>query len=823
MRFYFKFIVIITLILSIVAGATTAIVYYYQDDIEQIVINELNKVLIHPLEIEDVEISVLNSFPYTSIDLKNIKAIDGFGKDTLLEVENLSLAFNVIDLYNKDYNIQEVVLKNGSASIYYSNGKPNYQIWKIKNDSSSSANTNLSLNNILLKNFKIEFTNENDIKSIVTNKNTKLQLGINQGVTQILIEADIINEELILNDLNLLTNKEIELKSTILVDSIGQSISLLFDTEHLNFTSDIINNNENLLVELKTETIDIEQIVKIIPKQFATYIKNYKAKGSTKVNLNYNRKKNQDPILKIEFDANNFSGHYLDYKLSDATFSGSFNDNTKQNKIEINALKALLNNNLFEAEINIDNLDNPNLKIDLNTKIELSNLDKFNIKIPFHLLQGNAKINLKYDGKIGLKNKYQLDIAMAEKEAKVVLKNIVLQQKPNSLKLYNGFANLKLINEQLITDSVSFKMAQKSDIRFNGAFDNIFKYLFLKNAPLRIAGKLDSDWILVDELINTDSTINEGQEKQKINFPKNIIGSLKVNFTDLSYDKFHMRNFSTDLTYNNQLLKAKNIFLESMSGNIESNLSIQQLENKNIRLISSSQMNQINVRQLFYEFHNFGQKTMRHKHLRGTISSEIYFRNEWDPYFNTLDDRMYSFIDLKIEDGQLLDFEPLTMMSDYIALSELKRIKFSTLENQIEIKEGKIEIPFMEIYSSATDIAISGTHTFENEMDYDIKVLLNEILSNKFKRKNKKKKTNEFGVIEDDGVKGLTFFLKMSGTVDNPKITPGTIKLRESLKEGFKKEKKEFKNILKKEFNKNKSNEQEVENTDYNNLIEWEE
>jgi len=101
--------------------------------------------------------------------------------------------------------------------------------------------------------------------------------------------------------------------------------------------------------------------------------------------------------------------------------------------------------------------------------------------------------------------------------------------------------------------------------------------------------------------------------------------------------------------------------------------------------------------------------------------------------------------------------------------------------------------------------------------------LLNEILSNKFKRKNKKKKTNEFGVIEDDGVKGLTFFLKMRGTVDNPKITPGTIKLRESLKEGFKKEKKEFKNILKKEFNKNKSNEQEVENTDYNNLIEWEE
>ena len=184
---------------------------------------------------------------------------------------------------------------------------------------------------------------------------------------------------------------------------------------------------------------------------------------------------------------------------------------------------------------------------------------------------------------------------------------------------------------------------------------------------------------------------------------------------------------------------------------------------------------------------------------------------------------MYSFIDLKIEDGQLLDFEPLSMMSDYIALDELKRIKFSTLENQIEIKEGKIEIPFMEIYSSAAVIAISGTHSFENIMDYELKVLLNEILSNKFRRENKKKKTSEFGVIEDDGVKGIMLPLKMEGHVDDPKITPGTIKLGESLKDGFKKEKKEFKNILKNEFDKNKGYKQEIENTDYNNLIEWEE
>ena len=180
---------------------------------------------------------------------------------------------------------------------------------------------------------------------------------------------------------------------------------------------------------------------------------------------------------------------------------------------------------------------------------------------------------------------------------------------------------------------------------------------------------------------------------------------------------------------------------------------------------------------------------MRHKHLKGKIDSEIYLRNEWDNSFNPIDNRLYSFIDVKIVNGELLDFEPLMMMSDYISVEELKRIKFSTLENQIEIKNNIIEIPFMEIYSTAIDIAGSGTHSFDNVMDYEFKILLNEILGNKFRRKNKKR-LSEFGVVQDDGIKGMTMFLKMQGTVDDPQISYNTLRLRESLSDGLKKRKK---------------------------------
>ena len=145
------------------------------------------------------------------------------------------------------------------------------------------------------------------------------------------------------------------------------------------------------------------------------------------------------------------------------------------------------------------------------------------------------------------------------------------------------------------------------------------------------------------------------------------------------------------------------------------------------------------------------------------------------------------------------------------------------IDGYIELpKNNLIDIPFMEIHSTAIDIAGAGTHSFDNEMDYEFKILLNEILGDKFRRKHKKK-VSEFGVVQDDGVKGMTMFLKMQGTVDDPQISYNTLRLRESLSDGFNKEKKELKDVIKNQF-KDKNNDNHIQgNPDYDNIIEWEE
>ena len=54
-----------------------------------------------------------------------------------------------------------------------------------------------------------------------------------------------------------------------------------------------------------------------------------------------------------------------------------------------------------------------------------------------------------------------------------------------------------------------------------------------------------------------------------------------------------------------------------MSGEITGEVVLNQPSSDKLRMISTAKLNQINVRQLFYAFENFGQTTMRHKHLQG--------------------------------------------------------------------------------------------------------------------------------------------------------------------------------------------------------------
>ena len=123
---------------------------------------------------------------------------------------------------------------------------------------------------------------------------------------------------------------------------------------------------------------------------------------------------------------------------------------------------------------------------------------------------------------------------------------------------------LKLVDDNVNISAFNGTLANESKINFVGGIENIFSYLFLKNADLKIAGDLNSDWMTLDKfLYDTDNSSQTAKEikPQAINLPNDIVVNINLNLSDLTFDRFHMRNFYSKVSYKNKALKkAKDIY-----------------------------------------------------------------------------------------------------------------------------------------------------------------------------------------------------------------------------------------------------------------------
>ena len=829
MKIVKRIIIALILVVFLAFGAVVTLIYLNQDDIEQRIISELNLQLKSEILIEDVTISAIKSFPFVSISLDNLTIFDAFQTDTLCQLDQLSVNFNALDLYHQNYIIQNLRLKNGKITVFFEDSIANYEIWYSDTTTSQNSNLDLGLESIILENVQIEYRNR-DMLSLITSHKSEIELDISGENINLDLKGQFTNNAFVFDNTNFLSNQPIDLDAEISIDSMALSLKSNALLAQLPLDITLSNNKQSTQVSVTTPKTDLTTILGLVPKKYLRDIQPYDISGNTQLNVFILSDQLPMPKINVDFTYNNGIVKSNDFpiEINNINLTGSYTNSNRRNngstKILLNDINCLINDETIVGRASIVDIDNPKINTTINTQLQLSDLDSYGYKIPFDSLSGKAEIDLTYNGHIGLKNKIDYDLAMADKSATIKVENMTLQIDSASPSLSKTNLQLKVTNDQFDIQRLDGYLQDNNDFQFLGALDNVFSHFLLKNAPLKVAGNLTSNSINVDDFVLEVDTNTQSQEQTKmeaIRFPEDIIANINFTLQDFIYDRIHLRNLASSISYKDKTLRAKGIELETMSGKITSDIRLKQLRSGKLRLISTTGLDNINVRQLFYEFRNFGQETMRHKHLKGSITSEIYLRNEWDKFFNPIDGHLYSFIDVTISNGELLEFEPMMLMSDYISVEELKRIKFSTLENQIEIKNNIVDIPFMEINSSATDIACAGTYSFDGKMDFDIKVLLNEILGNKFRRKNKKK-VSEFEIIEESNSKGMALFLKMEGTTDDPIVSPNTFKLKESLNKEFKNEKRKLKDIIKNEFDNNEDS-QPIDNPDYNKIIEWEE
>ena len=149
-----------------------------------------------------------------------------------------------------------------------------------------------------------------------------------------------------------------------------------------------------------------------------------------------------------------------------------------------------------------------------------------------------------------------------------------------------------------------------------------------------------------------------------------------------------------------------------------------------------------------------------------------------------------SVSDFSIADGELNEVQQLQSLSKYLKVEDLKHLHFAALKNTIEIHDRKMVMPEMSIHSNALNVTFSGIHTFDNDIDYLVKVNMLEVFARKMG------KANDESWEQDDNKSGFNIFLRMTGKASDAKISINKKASRQKFKENLKAEQQTIKQLI---------------------------
>ncbi|MEK6616470.1 MAG: AsmA-like C-terminal region-containing protein, partial [Bacteroidota bacterium] len=569
------------------------------------------------------------------------------------------------------------------------------------------------------------------------------------------------------------------------------------------------SNPSAINVYLKGKDMDVQSVLSLLPEKYHKYISDYDSDGEFYCNAHINGKWGtiNSPEMKADFGITKAEITQLSsgIVLKDVHVLGNYFSSSASSKtfLDLKTFSASLANGTIAGTIRIDNFSSPNVSASINATLLLEDVRHL-LKIdsiwnyPIESLSGNLKVNMHYNGKLnhsGRDTKFYVPTMHLTGE--MALENVGIKSIMSPLAFDSINGSFILNNNSVTINSFSGK-TPKSDFYLKGILSDVLTYSFTDDADINVEATFHSNNFDLNEFLVNQHASSKRDTVYKISFSPRVNFILNSNIGHLTFRKFEAENIRGTFQLRNQKLIGDPISFSTMDGSVTAIGMIDNTIDSTLLITCNATLKKLNISKLFEQFEDFGQSTITHNHLKGIGTAEVQFASVWKSDLSVDMNRIYVRSNMTIEKGELLRFEPMKALSKYISVSELEDIKFSSLQNQIEIKDQKIFIPKMDIHSSALDVTIDGTHTFNNEIEYHFKVLMSDVLFQKARKS--KKENNEFGVVEDDKSGKTSLFISMTGTVDNPIIKYDKQGAKQNLRENIAEEKQTLKQILKDEF-----------------------
>jgi hypothetical protein len=750
----------ITFLLLLVALIVLPILF--KDQIKDYAIQEANKFLKADVALGDFDLTFISTFPDMTLrfDEVSITGRDEFEGVELINLKSLEaeLGFwSVIGMENIEvYGISLVepridvrVLENGLA---------NYDIVKSEEEiaeeeeSAEPSHFKLSLDHYEIVDGHIRYDDKlsdmyADIVKLNHSGNGDLTADVIDFETKTSMDAltyemggisylSRVKTDLILN--LLMEFKEGSSKFTLEENELQlNAFKLSFDGFY-----EMLDGYEEMDVKLKADETSFKDLLSLIPAFYHTGYESMVAKG--KMSLNGFVKGRMDASNLPAWDfGTSIKGASIAYPdmpsninniaiVASSAFPGG--DNLDKMTIDVDKFHADFVGNTIDANFYMKNpMTDPYMKSKLEANVDLASLDKVMPMEEGEKYNGKLVSDIQIEGRMSTleKEEYEkfnasgtLSLSEFHYESKdlpdaVDVKDMMFEFSPQKLNL----ANLE-------------GQMGKSDFKMNGDVQNYMGYVF-RDEPLKGTFDYHSNVLDLDAMMpasetststtetTTEGTSSEGAptiEEEPILVPGNIDFVLNSSIDELIYDGMDIKNVKGRMTIRNEELTLENLTMNTMEGSVGLSGKYNTQNHKQPKMAFNYSLKDIDINQLSNNFLTIEKLAPISKYAQGKISSDFSMTGDltpdFEPVYNSLSGNGNLFTNrVKIE-----GYEPLEKLGETLKIKELKEQTIDNLRANFTFADGKIGIKPFTIKMGNIGTEISGTTSFEQDIDYTLQM-----------------------------------------------------------------------------------------------------
>ena len=808
--------------LLLVVGGAFTLATVYEEEVKARIIAELNKHLTAPVSEQGIDLTLLKHFPQASLRFKHVLILEAGTKlstaDTLLYADDLYLSFSIMDLFVGDYTVDRIEGKDVKINPgYNADGIENWRIWKV--DTTVSTDTRIALNEVSFDGLTVRYRDERRDLEVSTRSRSLVLSGVfESGGASVRLKGDAWLQHLLTTNGSTFADHASDLD---LAMEIGRPDAVFRITQGrvmagnmpLDLSLTVTQKDSLQAIDLSVLGADVKltDLIAQLPPTARKFLRSYAITGEADVAVRYQGDlAGKGPDIQLTAALRDASMKEQSTNTRFNGISGSIDalldSDGKPKQLVVKDLNAHSGSGTLRGNLRLTGSTNASVRADLRTDMALADLLHFARIDTVAQASGRVKANVSITGKLRDVRKVRAS------DMRAMTLNGTAELKDATLKLrtvrhpFEGLnATLALHGNDADLTHASATV-QGSTITLDGTLHNLMPYLMFADQQLSIEARARSPHIDLGALLaSADAKGNHG--KGDITLPAMISLDVQTSVDELVFEDFTATGITGRLTLRDRVLHASNVKCATANGNVLADLSLDGRNAKAFPLAVTATFTDIDVRELFREFQDFGQTFIGYRHLKGTTDAKVSLTAPLSPSLQLDKDKLVCVADLTITNGALIEHEAMNdvaahmrknkLIAPLVDIDELEKrlanVTFSTLSNQIAIKDGAVHVPTMLVKNSVMEIEMSGTHHFDDRIDHHLNFRLNKLLA-------LDGEVDEFGPVEDDGT-GLRVFLHMYGTSANPQFGNDLAAASARRKQVRQQETAELKSILKEELN----------------------